>query len=37
MLVVMGADGDHQFIDEMGRPAHDVDMAVGDGIEAAGI
>jgi hypothetical protein len=37
MLVVMGADGDDQSVDEMRRPAHDVDVTVGNGIEAAGI
>ena len=37
MLVVMGADGDDQSVDEMGGPAHDVDMPVGDGIEASAI
>src|ERR1700758_3091232 len=37
MLVVMRADGDDELIDEMASPTHDVDMAIGDRIEAAGI
>ena len=37
VLVVMGADGDDELVDEMGRPAHDVDVTVGDGIEASWI
>jgi hypothetical protein len=31
---MMGADRDHQSVDELSRPAHDIDMAKGDGIEA---
>src|SRR6185312_5299854 len=37
MLVVMGADGDHELVDEMPRAAHDIDVTVGDGIEASRI
>ena len=37
MLVVMGTHGNDQPVDEMGRPAHDVDVTVGYGIKAARI
>src|SRR6516162_8533875 len=37
MLVVMRPDGDDELIDEMASPTHDVDMAIGDRIEASGI
>ena len=37
MLVVMRADGNDQPVDELARAAHNVDMAEGDGVEAAGI
>jgi hypothetical protein len=30
----MSADGDHQPVDELPRPAHDIDVAEGNGIEA---
>jgi hypothetical protein len=37
MLVVMRADGDDELIDEKFSPTHDIDMAIGDRIEASGI
>ena len=37
VFVVVGTDADDQLVDEMRRPAHNVDVAVGDGIEASGI
>ena len=36
-LAGMDADGDHQPVDKPAGMAHDIDMAEGDGIEAAGI
>jgi hypothetical protein len=33
----MRANGDDQLVDEVRRAAHDVDVAIGDGIEASGI
>jgi hypothetical protein len=34
---MMGADGDDEAVDELGRAPRDIDMTVGHGIEAAGI
>ena len=36
-LVMMGADGDDEAVDELRRAPRDIDMTVGHGIEAAGI
>src|SRR5262249_21310498 len=37
LLVMMGADGDNEAVDEVRRPRGDVDMAEGHGVEAAGV
>src|SRR5262249_42158874 len=37
LLVMMGADGDDEAVDEFRRPPGDIDMTEGHGVEAAGV